>query len=254
MKIVILTKGTNNTSALIFIESILKNNLNLEKIIVEKNSSIELKKINIFKYFNIFKIFNKLYEKIFCNKLPEYIEGYENLLNIDILKDKVELVQNHNSDEVENILKKVNADVILVLGTRILEERIFSNSKIAINFHSGIVPMYKGSYTVFWAMRNRDWDNVGYIFHEVAKKLDSGKVIFEKKINVEKNDNERSVFKKIEYDGAKEVINLLLLLQENDYKIKSVEQQGLEKTYKGIPSSFEWFLLTLILIKKRIWN
>lgn len=75
-----------------------------------------------------------------------------------------------------------------------------------------------------------------------------------KKINVEKNDNERSVFKKIEYDGAKEVINLLLLLQENDYKIKSVEQQGLEKTYKGIPSSFEWFLLTLILIKKRIWN
>jgi methionyl-tRNA formyltransferase len=252
MNLIILTKGINNTSALIFINTLLQNKIEIKAIVCEEIiSNQERKKFKILKYFNILKILNRVYSKLFFNKVDEYSNEFSNINEIKELKEKVYLVPNHNSDEVEELLNDLNADVILVLGTRILEERIFSKSKIAINFHSGIVPMYKGSYTVFWAMRNQDWDNVGYVFHEVASKLDSGEIIFEKKINVDKSDDERSVFKRIEYDGAQEIINVLKQLDTSNYSIAKIPQVGKEHTYKGRPSELQWFMLTLVLIKRR---
>lgn len=43
-------------------------------------------------------------------------------------------------------------------------------------WHEGITPEYRGVYSPFWALLNNDFDNLGYTFLKMNKKLDAGQI------------------------------------------------------------------------------
>ena len=96
------------------------------------------------------------------------------------------------------ILIKFNVKIICLAGfMKILPPMFIKkfNGKI-INIHPSLLPKYKGLNTHKRALLNKE-KYVGCTVHYVTSKLDSGKIIIQKKIKLSKKDNIESVKKKV---------------------------------------------------------
>ena len=65
-----------------------------------------------------------------------------------------------------------------------------------INIHPSLLPKYKGLNTHIRAIKNKD-KFAGCTVHHVTSKLDSGKIILQKKVKISKKDNHLSLAKKV---------------------------------------------------------
>ncbi len=80
---------------------------------------------------------------------------------------------------------------------KILSKKFIKNfSKPILNIHPSLLPKYKGLNTHARAIKNKD-KFAGASIHLVTDKLDSGKVIFQKKVKIYKKDNVLSLEKKV---------------------------------------------------------
>ncbi len=69
-------------------------------------------------------------------------------------------------------------------------------SKPILNIHPSLLPKYKGLNTHERAIKNKD-KFAGASVHKVTEKLDSGKVILQKKVKILKSDNVKILEKKV---------------------------------------------------------
>ena len=65
-----------------------------------------------------------------------------------------------------------------------------------INIHPSLLPKYKGLNTHIRAIRNKE-KFAGCTVHYVTSKLDSGKIILQKKVEISKKDDHYSLAKKV---------------------------------------------------------
>ena len=96
------------------------------------------------------------------------------------------------------LLKKYDVDVLCLAGfMKILSGNFIKKfSKPILNIHPSLLPKYKGLNTHERAIKNKD-RFAGASIHKVTEKLDSGKVILQKKVKILKSDNVRSLEKKV---------------------------------------------------------
>ena len=95
-------------------------------------------------------------------------------------------------------LKKNKIKFICLAGfMKILSSKFIKqfNGKI-INIHPSLLPRYKGLNTHSRAIQNKDKFS-GCTVHYVTEKLDSGKIIMQKKIKILKKDTPSSLAKKV---------------------------------------------------------
>ena len=96
------------------------------------------------------------------------------------------------------LLKKEKIKFICLAGfMRILSKDFIKkfNGKI-INIHPSLLPKYRGLNTHSRAINNKE-KFAGCTVHYVTAKLDSGKIILQKKIKIAANDNPTSLAKKV---------------------------------------------------------
>ena len=95
-------------------------------------------------------------------------------------------------------LKKNKIDLICLAGfMKILSKNFILKFKGHIlNIHPSLLPKYKGLNTHQKAIKNKD-EYSGCTVHFVNSRLDSGKIIIQKKVKIKKNENKISLAKKI---------------------------------------------------------
>ena len=95
-------------------------------------------------------------------------------------------------------LKKNKIKFIMLAGfMKILSKRFISKFKGKIvNIHPSLLPKYKGLHTHKKVLINKDKFS-GCTVHFVSEKLDSGKIIMQKKVRVLNNDNIKKLEKRI---------------------------------------------------------
>ena len=101
-------------------------------------------------------------------------------------------------NKIINDLKKNKIKIICLAGfLRILSNNFIKkfNNKI-INIHPSLLPRYKGLNTHYRAIKNKEKFS-GCTVHYVNSKLDSGKIILQKKVRISKYDTQESLQKKI---------------------------------------------------------
>ena len=198
------------------------------------------------------KVFHKSYEplKLFMNKkIVIFISGKgshaKNLINY--FSDNKELIISHvfsnnkHSDlnsyllntkvqyflfeekeisgKVFDELKKINPKLIILAGflKKIPPSYLsFFKNKI-INIHPSLLPKYggKGMYGSNIhkkVIKNKESES-GITIHYVSKEYDAGKIIFQKKIKVDKNDTPKKLEEKIhklEYEYFPKIVESLL--------------------------------------------
>jgi phosphoribosylglycinamide formyltransferase-1 len=96
------------------------------------------------------------------------------------------------------ILKKNNVDILCLAGfMKILSASFIKKfAKPILNIHPSLLPKYKGLNTHERAIKNKD-KYAGVSIHKVTKKLDSGKIILQKKVRILKSDNASSLEKRV---------------------------------------------------------
>ena len=97
-----------------------------------------------------------------------------------------------------NELKQNNINLICLAGfMKILSKSFIENFKGKIlNIHPSLLPKYKGLNTHEKAIENKDKYS-GCTVHFVNSKLDSGKIINQKKVTIGKHDTPKTLAKKI---------------------------------------------------------
>ena len=116
------------------------------------------------------------------------------------IKKKVLNFKNKNLSEKKliSILKTNNINMICLAGfMKILSGNFIKKFKGKIlNIHPSLLPKYKGLNTHKRALNNKEKYS-GCTVHFVNSKLDSGKIILQKKVKISKNETEASLAKKI---------------------------------------------------------
>ena len=119
--------------------------------------------------------------------------------NIYKIKKKVFDFKNTFSEKkVINELKKNDIHLICLAGfMKILSKTFIKNFKGKIlNIHPSLLPKYKGLNTHERAIRNKDKYS-GCTVHFVNSRLDSGKIINQKKVRIKKLDTPKTLAKRI---------------------------------------------------------
>tara|TARA_Y100001935_G_scaffold240545_1_gene229153 strand:+ start:322 stop:903 length:582 start_codon:yes stop_codon:yes gene_type:complete len=95
-------------------------------------------------------------------------------------------------------LKKRKIRLICLAGfMRLLSRNFIDNFKYKIlNIHPSLLPKYKGLNTHKRAIKHKEKFS-GCTVHFVNAKLDSGKIILQKKVKISKNENYKTLEKKI---------------------------------------------------------
>tara|TARA_A100001234_G_scaffold210493_1_gene210273 strand:+ start:106 stop:687 length:582 start_codon:yes stop_codon:yes gene_type:complete len=123
-----------------------------------------------------------------------------NYAKINKIKKRVLNFKNKNLSEKQllSILKIKNIEMICLAGfMKILSKKFIKNFKGKIlNIHPSLLPKYKGLNTHERVLKNKEKYS-GCTVHFVNSRLDSGKIILQKKVKILKNETKDSLAKKI---------------------------------------------------------
>ncbi len=116
------------------------------------------------------------------------------------IKKKILNFENKNLSEKKllSVLKANNIEMICLAGfMKILSKNFIKKFKGKIlNIHPSLLPKYKGLNTHQRAINNKEKYS-GCTVHFVNARLDSGKIILQKKVKISKNETKASLAKKI---------------------------------------------------------
>ena len=116
------------------------------------------------------------------------------------INNKVIKFNNKNIAEKQTIemLKKNKIKLIFLAGfMKILSKNFVKLFKMKIiNIHPSLLPKYKGLNTHERVIKNKEKFS-GCTIHFVSEKLDSGKIILQKKVKIRKSDTQATLAKRI---------------------------------------------------------
>lgn len=144
---------------------------------------------------------DKVIGQLFFLALNKFIAGYSRkrikqlLSDFDLddspLPENISIrVDSVNSNRVIELLRDINPDAVVVNGTRIISREILAATGAPfINTHMGITPRYRGVHGGYWALANNDRENCGVTVHLVDLGIDTGGVLYQDRIDIDRRDN-----------------------------------------------------------------
>lgn len=99
-------------------------------------------------------------------------------------------------------LKRLGADLFVVVAFSILPQKVLSCSKLgAVNVHGSLLPKYRGAAPVQWAIANGE-SSTGVSIFLLDEKMDHGPILEQREIPIGLFDTAESVLQKMEAPGA----------------------------------------------------
>ena len=195
---------------------------------------------------------SKIYKVLLLSNCPNNVRK-----SIEKAGDKVEVFNNRLD---KDFIEKNQYDFIVSFGYRYLlgENIIKSVKKASFNLHIGYLPYNKGAHPNFWS--NVESTASGITIHEIDKGLDTGDIIYQKEIPIEKDKHTfASSYKLLIFEIEKLFSLNWENLREGKYQVRKQEIKGsyhkkkdLEKYKKflidGWETNINFFLKS---IKKR---
>ena len=129
--------------------------------------------------------------------------------------NKIKLSEHNSGPEFTKWLINVEQeyDVLLSISWSYLfsEQVIKHFSGRAINFHPGILPNYRGCFSIPWSIINQE-KYVGFTYHYISEKIDEGDIIFQEKIKIGDFDTAHSLNHKVFQLGLSKLVKVIGLI------------------------------------------
>ncbi|MBP7184194.1 MAG: methionyl-tRNA formyltransferase [Saprospiraceae bacterium] len=124
---------------------------------------------------------------------------------------------NLKSPEFISTLKSLQADLQVVVAFRMLPEVVWNMPALGtMNLHGSLLPKYRGAAPINWAIINGD-DTTGVTTFFLQHEIDTGKILLQNKINIEKEDTAGTLHDKMKIIGAQTVLSSVKLIESNQY-------------------------------------
>jgi len=148
-------------------------------------------------------LFEKVLEKIFLPSIGKswwgmkehYDKLFSNFPAVEILD-----VENINSDEAYEFSKKIDPDLILVSGTRLVKEKMLSlKPRIGIlNLHTGLSPYIKGGPNCTnWCIATKQFHLIGNTIMWIDSGIDTGNILTTEFTELNGNENLAQIHLKV---------------------------------------------------------
>ena len=170
---------------------------------------------------------------------------------IDFLKSKKIIVTQHQNKILsKKLIRKY--DFIISFGYRkIIPIKILSSLKRPIiNLHISYLPYNRGAYSNFWSFLKNTPKGVS--IHEIDKGIDTGDILFRKKITftLNKNTSFKSTYK-ILFNEIEKLFkkNYKLIVNGNYKKKKAIIKKKKLNLKSELPKNFNWNISILKFLK-----
>ena len=111
-------------------------------------------------------------------------------------------------------LRQYEADVFVVAAFgQILSKEILEMPKYgSLNIHASLLPKYRGSSPIQWAVINGE-EKTGITIMQMNEGIDTGDILYQKEIPIEEEETGESLFEKLSELGAHAIVEALSLLE-----------------------------------------
>ena len=156
------------------------------------------------------------------------VKTYALTKNIPILQPT-----NLKNEDFLRELASYNANLQIVVAFRMLPEAVWKMPKYGtFNLHASLLPNYRGAAPINWAIINGETET-GVTTFFIDDKIDTGAMILNHKIAIEKNENVGQLHDKLMHLGCETVIETLHLIQNGKVETRiQTENSELKTAYK----------------------
>ena len=114
-------------------------------------------------------------------------------------------------------LALLDIDLFVVVAFRILPKHILETPKIgSINLHASLLPKYRGAAPIHWAVINGE-DETGCTIFFLDEKVDTGKIILQRRIPVSNNETTGDVYSRLMEIGSEALLESINLIEKGTY-------------------------------------
>ncbi len=140
--------------------------------------------------------------------------------NVATLAEKLEIntikPASLKDDSLFEQIKSLSPDLIVVIAFRILPKKLYSLAKLgAINIHGSLLPKYRGAAPINWALVNGEKETGLSAFY-LKKKVDTGDIISQVKLNIEQDDNFDSLYNKLSNISAQFLLSTISQIESDN--------------------------------------
>lgn len=123
-------------------------------------------------------------------------------------------------------VRNLAPDLIIVIAFRILPREIFEIPRLGtFNVHGSLLPKYRGAAPIQWSLINGD-SETGLTTFFIQEKVDTGNIILQKKIAIEKDDNFGSLHDRLQSLSIDIVLETIKIIESGAIQlIKQDESQ-----------------------------
>lgn len=119
-------------------------------------------------------------------------------------------------------LRQWNADLQIVVAFRMLPEIVWNMPHLGtFNLHASLLPQYRGAAPINWAIMNGDKETGATTFF-LTHEIDTGRIILQKKICINEDDNAGKIHDELMVMGAqlvKETVDMII-----NGEVESIDQ------------------------------
>ncbi|WP_026630789.1 methionyl-tRNA formyltransferase [Dyadobacter alkalitolerans] len=121
-------------------------------------------------------------------------------------------------------LRSYKADLQVVVAFRMLPEVVWSMPpKGTFNLHSSLLPQYRGAAPINWAVINGETET-GVTTFFIEKDIDTGKIIFQDKEPIHREDDAGSLYERLMEKGARLVVKTVKAIEAGNYPQEPQEE------------------------------
>lgn len=173
-------------------------------------------------------LINKGYQVVAIITQPDKPVGRKKVIEYSpvkkiALEQNIKLFQPNKIIEIYDELKEIDFDLFVTCAYgQFIPNKILDLAKYGcINAHASLLPKYRGGAPIHWAIINGE-QKTGVTLMKTIKEMDAGDMFISYSLNIEENDNLKTLFKKME-----KVIYLIIYYElENilNGKLKPIKQ------------------------------
>lgn len=122
-------------------------------------------------------------------------------------------------------LESLKADLQIVVAFRMLPEIVWKMPRLGtFNLHASLLPQYRGAAPLNWAIINGEKET-GITTFLLSHEIDTGRIIFQEKVEITENENVGDLHDKIMMKGSSLVVQTVEAIAQGN--IEPIEQEQL---------------------------
>ncbi len=131
-----------------------------------------------------------------------------------------------------NELKKINADMQVVVAFRMLPEAVWNMPHMGtINLHASLLPQYRGAAPINWAIINGEKET-GLTTFKLQHEIDTGNILMQEKLFIDDDETAGELHNRMKNAGAELLVKTVSGLV--DGSLREISQSAIAKDQSGI--------------------